>query len=444
MIEAVTAILVCKNKVFAIKRQPHLRAFPGYHSFPGGKIDAEDKLIRIEYPVARPHPPAHITALHRELTEELEFDLASAVSAGGVREITLFGTAITPAFESIRFRAYYYKIVLDKQPDFNLDSNEIAEGSWRKVNQLCEQYRSGQALMVVPMRNTLFELARDITATSSVPFNLDIPAGQLACLELIAGLRTIPVPSNTLPPATTTNALLLGDPGQRQVLVDPSPKSDEVYALLANTLSDRAIDAILITHHHPDHHQRAMDIARSKNVPVLLSAITLKRLKASFGENYVAGLALEMIVEGSEITRWKSQAVRAYELPGHDDGMLGLAPDNLAWFFVADLAQSRGSIVIPDEGGDLTDYLASLKRVIDLDPDVVLPSHGIPSGGTDLLKSTFQHRVDRENQIRPLFRAGAGIGQILDSVYPDLEEGLKPLAIQTIHQHIRKLEMSNG
>ena len=88
----------------------------------------------------------------------------------------------------------------------------------------------------------------------------------------------------------------------------------------------------------------------------------------------------------------------------------------------------------------MVDYLASLTRVINVEPDVVLPSHGIPSGGTELLKRTLQHRLDRENQIRPLFQAGAGTDDILASVYPELDEGLKSLAMQTIHQHIRKLK----
>lgn len=443
MIEAVTAILVCENELFVIKRQPHLRAFPGYHAFPGGKIDMGDEVNSIQHRMTRSHPDSHLAALHRELSEELEFDLTTAIFEGSVQEISLFGTAITPSFETIRFNAYYYKIVLDKKPVFKLDTNEIAEGGWHTADSLYDCYLDGQALLVVPMRNTLLALRQDMSIAICDPFNIEIPVGELACIELIHGLRTIPVPSNTLPPAIATNALLLGDKGQRQVLVDPSPKSDEVYTLLSNTLSSRPIDAILISHHHPDHHERAFDLARDKRVPVLLSKNTLERLKKGYGKRYVSGVKLEIVKEGSQITCWKGEVVRAYELPGHDDGMLGLAPDSLTWFFVADLVQSVGSIVIPDQGGDLIDYLSSLKRIIKLDPRVILPSHGIPSGGTGLLKLALQHRIDREHQIRPLYQAGVSTEGILQSVYPDLDERLKSLARQTIHQHIHKLKNEN-
>ncbi len=273
--------------------------------FPGGKIDSGDDIQQFQHILLQDYPGIHMNALFRELSEELEFDLQVAVITGGVKEVSLFGTAITPTLESIRFSAYYYKIVLRNKPTFKLDENEISEGSWGLAEHLCKRYLDGQALMVVPMRNTLFRLAQSILATNCEPFNIEIPAGELACIELIDGLRTFPIPSNTLPPANTTNALLLGDEGELQVLVDPSPESGEVYSQLVKTLSARRLDAILISHHHPDHHERAFELAREKNVPVLMSRITRERIEKDFGADYIANIQIKIIAEGSEITRWK-------------------------------------------------------------------------------------------------------------------------------------------
>lgn len=292
-----------------------------------------------------------MSALHRELKEELQFDLASAVEQGWVQSLTLFGEAITPKFERIRFSAHYYKMVMTHKPAFFLEENEIEHAAWHRTGDLHEQYLKGKALMVVPMRNTIRLLAHDITALNVVPFNIQIPPGELACLELVHGLKTLPVPSNTLLPASSTNALFLGDEGRRQVLVDPSPKSSLVYQKLLMTLNKRGLDAILISHHHPDHHEYAMDLAREKQLPVLLTERTIYWLNSHYGEDYLEGIELELICEGSVVTQWKNSPVRAYELPGHDEGMVGLAPDTLDWFFIADLAQTTGSILIPEEGG---------------------------------------------------------------------------------------------
>ena len=57
-----------------------------------------------------------------------------------------------------------------------------------------------------------------------------------------------------------------------------------------------------------------------------------------------------------------------------------------------------------------------------------------------IIKKAYEHRMDRENQIRPFYNAGTSTEEILRNVYPDLGEGLKWLAAQTIHQHIRKLK----
>lgn len=440
MIEAVTAILVCGEEVFVIKRQTHLRAFPGYHAFPGGKIDPQDDVELTNHPELAVYPQAHMSALHRELKEELQFDLAASLEQGTVQSLNLFGEAITPKFERIRFCAHYYKIVISHKPAFVFEENEIEHGAWYRAGDLHELYRKGKALMVVPMCNTIQRLAQDMTAQRAEPFNIQVPPGELACLELLHGLRTLPIPSNTLLPATNTNALLLGDEGQRQLLVDPSPESPLVYQQLLDTLNTRKLDAILISHHHPDHHEYAMDLAREKQLPVVLTERTVYWLNRHFGEDYLAGIELELIYEGCVVTQWKNSPVRVYELPGHDEGMVGLAPDTLDWFFIADLAQTQGSILIPDAGGDLAIYMQSLQRVIDLQPKTILPSHGIPVGGTALLERTLQHRIKREVQIKALKLASATETEIFKSVYPHLDSQFEDFARQTIRQHLHKIE----
>ncbi len=441
MRDAVAAMLVSGDELFIVRRQSYLRAFPGYHAFPGGKIDPEDDKDKVDHPLVAGFPCRQISALHRELIEELDFDLAAALDQGLVSSLTHFGEAITPAIDTVRFRVSHYKIVLTQKPRFTLDSNELAAAWWQTAAAWKEQYQAGKTLMVEPMRRAIFALADDVAATSVQPFNVQKRGGELFCIQLIDGLKIISVPSNTLPPAIATNALWLGDEGARTVLVDPSPKSAEVFDALNRTLDRGRVDAILLSHHHPDHHERAMDLARLRDIPVLCTQVTLRRLNARYGTKYTDGVAIELIKEGDEITYWKGQAVRAYELPGHDDGMVGLAPDNLAWMFVADLAQTHGSIFIPEDEGDLSIYMASLRRVIELDPAVIVPSHGIPSGTTGLIKHAFDHRIKRGRQIMALRETGADDADILAGVYPGLAERLKPLALQNIHQHLRAVTL---
>lgn len=440
MREAVAAVFVYQDELFVIRRQPWLRAFPGYLAFPGGKVDGADREGGIDHPLLQPFQPVLVEALRRELLEELGYDLGQALERGEVLSVDRVGTAVTPPFERVRFSAHHFRIRLRRRPRFRPDHEEIAWGGWVDRRALWQEFRQGRHLMVVAMRNLVAAMAREGTAAQVHPFNLVYdPERELPVLELIAGIGSIPVPSNTLPPARFTNALLIGDEGSPRCLVDPSPESPEVLKRLLATLETRPPDRLLITHHHPDHHQFAPEIARRLGIPLLCTPITARRLGTLFGEGYLEGVELHLLDEGDQVTRWLDRPVLTHRLPGHDDGMIGLAPAGGPWFFVSDLIQTLGTVVIPEPEGDMQAYFDSLQRVIDRRPEVVIPSHGMPAGGTWLLEQTLEHRRVRERQIRELHAAGNDQEQMLDIIYRGLDPALRPLAAQNLRQHLRKL-----
>ena len=47
-LESVSVIFIHEQQIFAVQRQPYLLAFPGYHAFPGGKIDADESSTEFE------------------------------------------------------------------------------------------------------------------------------------------------------------------------------------------------------------------------------------------------------------------------------------------------------------------------------------------------------------------------------------------------------------
>lgn len=440
MREAVSAVLIHEEELYVMRRQPNLLAFPGFFAFPGGKVDADDRDHIYDHPLLQDFPSYQIRALCRELQEEIGFDLEHALRLGQVRSIALLGTAITPKFAAVRFSVPHYKIDLQQKPELTTDSEEIAWAGWVTGRQLWQQFNSGEALMVVPTQCIVRTLAENRSAERVDPFNIVYDHDtELPYLELIRGIGLIPVPSLTLPPATATNALRVGDSGSPVCLIDPSPKDDDNYIKLLRTLERYPVDRILITHHHRDHHQQAPRLARQLGIPLLCSARTEWRLKESYGSGYLRGVEVRHVVEGDLLTHWQKFAVRAYHLPGHDDGMLGLAPENLAWFMVSDLVQTQGSVVIPEPEGEMRAYLRSLQRVISLNPRVIIPAHGLPAGETWLLDQVYRHRMEREGQIQALHQMGKSIEEMVETIYIGVDQKLLPLARQNVRQHLRKL-----
>lgn len=440
MREAVTAIFVYEHEVFMIRRQNYLRAFPGYYAFPGGKVDEEDGEFEYNHPLLNSYPDRQMRALIREVDEELGLNLEQAVEQGEVLSIDHFGEAITPAFEPIRFSAHYFKVVMKKRPELKPDSAEIAWSGWVDHRDLHRRFAAGEALMVIPTMHTIRALAEDIHAIGSDPFNLEYNVDlELPYLELLHGVGIIPVPSNTLPPAKTTNALLIGDEQAQRFLIDPSPESAEIYLKLRETLTHHRVDALFITHHHHDHHERAPELARELEMPLYCSAKTQALMLERQGEDYLDGVDVRLMEDGDVLTYWLGEPVRCHALPGHDAGMIGLAPDNLSWCFVSDLVQAGATVVIPRREGDMQAYFDSLQRVIDMKPKVLIPSHGMPMGGTLLAEKTLQHRIEREGQIREHYELGLDAEGITKAIYQDVDEKLIPLALQNVRQHMKKL-----
>ena len=83
------------------------------------------------------------------------------------------------------------------------------------------------------------------------------------------------------------------------------------------------------------------------------------------------------------------------------------------------------------------------KKVIALNPEVIIPSHGIPMRTTHRLKETLKHRLQHESQILKLHQAGKSKQEILRELYSETDHRLHPAAVQNIESHLAKLRKEN-
>ena len=81
-----------------------------------------------------------------------------------------------------------------------------------------------------------------------------------------------------------------------------------------------------------------------------------------------------------------------------------------------------------------------MKKVIELDPKCVIPSHGIALGGVEILKKNLDHRQRREEQIFELYQVNSNIDELYKKIYFGLPESLRPYAIANIESHLDKLK----
>lgn len=130
--------------------------------------------------------------------------------------------------------------------------------------------------------------------------------------------------------------------------------------------------------------------------------------------------------------------------PGH-------APDHLAlWhaesrtLFVGDMLVQGSTVVIPaSHGGSLADYLASLQRMLQLNPARALPAHGhVIEDPAALIHHYIEHRTQREQQVLGLLSEGAStVDAITGKIYPSISNALLGMARESVLAHLQKLEV---
>lgn len=436
--EAVTAMLLHGEDLFLAQRHPALPAFSGYYAFPGGKVDKGDTADALEHDLCAGMDPRRLRALARELQEEIGFDLFGACASGLVRSLACIGEITTPAFAPLRFRTWFYKVVLNEKPEIALDPGESVTCEWQPVREWRRRYESGRLLVAPPTRIAIEALDADLEV-GELPWLDHIAADDIPWVEPLAGLKVLLVRSNTLPPATHTNVFWIGDAGSPRVLVDPAPADRQELERVCRRLDELGVDLVFLTHHHPDHREFADEIARRYRVPIGLSADSHARIRAKAGDRFFEGLEVRRFADGDELTRWQGEAVRVVAVPGHDEGQLAPMAESGAWCIVGDLIQGVGTVVIAPPEGNMRKYFASLRKVIALDPQVIIPSHGLALGGTHFLKQALAHRELREREIGDRHRAGMSEDQILGEVYRGVDPRLLPFARLNIRSHLEKL-----
>jgi glyoxylase-like metal-dependent hydrolase (beta-lactamase superfamily II) len=187
--------------------------------------------------------------------------------------------------------------------------------------------------------------------------------------------------------ATGNNTYLLE--GSIPTLVDAGVGNAEHVAAVDTALDGQPLAAILITHNHRDH---------TSGVPALLERWPQARVR-NFGADRC---------QPDEIIPAGTTSLRAVFTPGHSPDHFCFFDENSRDLYCGDLVRIGGTIVIPaSTGGNLVEYLASLRMIRAMAPRRLLPGHGpIVDDPAALIDDYFHHRLEREQQIIEALNAG--------------------------------------
>ena len=223
--------------------------------------------------------------------------------------------------------------------------------------------------------------------------------------------------------------------GETPTLVDAATGEAAHLRALADALAPTRLTQVLVTHAHSDHADGCDPIAERWPAAVFR--------KMPWPEpDRLQSVECVPVADGDRIPAGDGTLL-AVHTPGHAPDHLCFLDEASGTLFSADLVVLGSSVVIPaSRGGSLAQYLSSLRRVLALAPQRMLPAHGRAiDDPAAVLSQHLEHRQRREDQIVAALRAGdRRLDAIVDRLYEGLEPRLKGLARESVVAHLVKLE----
>ncbi|MDT7542494.1 MAG: hypothetical protein QOE33_2398 [Acidobacteriota bacterium] len=465
-------------QVFWARRSASMTFLGGFHAFPGGQRDGTDAETTIES-CDDAELRAMISCAARELFEEAgvlvargadsltkgQLDsLLDDLSSGRMsfaqmlahydlrldaRDFTFAGRWVTPPFSPRRFDTLFFIVRCPRKQEPRVRTIEFDEGQWTTAREALARWQDSEILVAPPVLHAIKTLAdgmSDDTEELASRF-LSIPQAhreQVRRIEFTPNFVCFPLRTPTKPPATHTNAYIIGH--DEFIVVDPGSPYEDEQAALAACVDDfikegRQLREIVLTHHHPDHVAGVEQLRQHLGGHITVAA---HRLTAATLSDTVR---VDRFIEDGDVIELRGEpslALRAMHTPGHTRGHLSFYEERTQTLVVGDNILGLGSVLIEPPEGSVRDYLASLERYRQLLPNVrvLFGGHGAPMGNPRAkIEEYIAHRLEREANILRAVREGASTPrEIVERVYTDVSVKLHALAERAVMAHLEKLE----
>lgn len=232
-------------------------------------------------------------------------------------------------------------------------------------------------------------------------------------------------------------------------VIDPGPEDEAHLDALARALDGETVSHILVTHTHRDHSPLAARLKSLTGAEILAygphGAGRPTRAVASGNVELDAsgdtGFSPDSEIAHGDAVTGPGWTLEAVFTPGHMANHMAFALPEEKALFSGDHVMAWSTSVIAPPDGNMADYMASLRRVLERDDEIYWPTHGpARPDPKPFVRAFITHRQMREKAILARLKAGdRTIAEIVAAIYRDVDPKLHPAAAMSVLAHIEHL-----
>lgn len=266
-------------------------------------------------------------------------------------------------------------------------------------------------------------------------------------LQLTDGLRVITAGNASPMTFTGTQTYLLGE--SEVAVIDPGPNDSAHLAAILAATKGQVISHIIVTHSHVDHSPLAKLLHAKTGAPIYgfgpANAARSPLMEALARDGSLGGtegidpnFTPDILLADADSVMGDGWALQTIHTPGHLSNHLSFAWEGQDSLFSGDHVMGWATTLVSPPDGDLTAFMASLRKLQNRPEHTYYAGHGAPVlEAHNMLDYLLAHRLGREDQIRArLADAPQTVAELTASIYADVNPLLHGAASRNVLAHL--------
>ena len=242
-----------------------------------------------------------------------------------------------------------------------------------------------------------------------------------------------------------TNSYIVGS--DTLAVVDPGPEDEAHLQALLAAIGGRPVSHVFVSHTHRDHSPLARILAGETGARVFAEGPHRPARPLRIGETNPLDASADTefspdhALADDEIVQGDGWAIRTVLTPGHAANHAAFALEGPGILFSADHVMAWSTSIVAPPDGAMSDYMASLDKLVARDDRLYLPGHGGPvAKPSAFVRALRTHRRMRESAIVERLKAGdRTIPEIVRAIYAGTDPRLHGAAGLSVLAHLEDL-----